>query len=74
MTPAARARLAQALIAANTLPVRVTGKLIKAIHSSGDDAERIAHIEDAKRAAAEILAKIQIAEAALKAHRIEGEQ
>lgn len=74
MTPAARMRLSEAVVAGNTLPVRVSGKLVKALHSSAGDAERIAHIEDAKRAALHILRKIQIAEAALKVHRIEGEQ
>lgn len=73
MTPAARKALAEATVAASTLPARVTGALARASHKARTDAERIANVEDAKRAAAEITAKIILAEAALRLNRREVE-
>lgn len=74
MTPAAKTCLAQAVIAAQMLPARITGSIVRAAKQNCTDQARIDYLREAAAKANELLEKIQLARLALlKDRRREGE-
>ena len=66
MTPIAKTALLQAVIAATTLPARITNSVIHAAHKSHRDGTRAEHLKEAAAKARQLLGAIMLAQQALE--------